>query len=62
MILKNTKLVCLPYSNHSFFISRYLSLGGGAVFIVKETVPRKSTWALNVHFSEKTTKAPFIWL
>ena len=26
----------------------------------KGTLPRKSTWALNVQFSEKTTMVPFI--
>ena len=29
--------------------------------IIKGTVPQKSTWAFNVHFSEKTTMLPFIW-
>ena len=30
--------------------------------IIKGTLPRKSTWALNVQFSEKTTMVPFIWM
>ena len=30
---------------------------------LKGTLPRKSTWALNVQFSEKTTMVPlFIWV
>ena len=32
------------------------------VLIIKGTLPRKSTWALNVQFSEKTTMVPFIWM
>ena len=30
--------------------------------MLKGTVPRKSTWAVDVHFSEKTTMVPFIWV
>ena len=30
--------------------------------VIKGTLPRKSTWALNVQFSEKTTMVPFIWM
>ena len=29
--------------------------------IHKGAVQRKSTWALEVHFSRKTTMVPFIW-
>ena len=29
---------------------------------IKGTLPRKSMWALNAQFSEKTTMAPFIWI
>ena len=30
--------------------------------LIKGTLPRKSTWALNVDFSMKVTMVPFIWL
>ena len=30
--------------------------------ILKRTVPRKSMWTLNVHFSKNVTMVPFIWL
>ena len=33
-----------------------------SIFNLKGTLPRKSTWALNVQFSEKTTMVPFIWM
>ena len=34
----------------------------GKYCAIKGTLPRKSTWALNVQLSEKTTMVPFIWM
>ena len=39
----------------TFFTEKY-------TLVFKGTVLRKSTWALNVHFSKETTTLPFIWV
>ena len=55
---------CLEHVNqcHLSHFSEKTSFRESLDKSLKGTLPRKSTWALNVQFSEKTTMVPFIWM